>query len=103
MGLRPSYVPHPPDPVAMLERCDAALLIGDAALKVRLDEYETWILRKSGWNGSRSLLCVLSGPAGPDARLPEDLISIFQEAKEWGLRRRDGNCIRVFARSSIFQ
>jgi chorismate dehydratase len=32
MELRPEYVPHPPDPAAMLGRCDAALVIGDPAL-----------------------------------------------------------------------
>jgi len=32
LGIDPVFVPMPPDPVKMLNRCDAALLIGDAAL-----------------------------------------------------------------------
>src|SRR4029077_13848723 len=31
-GLDPEFVPMAPDPVAMLKRCDAALIIGDPAL-----------------------------------------------------------------------
>ena len=31
-GIEPEFVPMPPEPTAMLERCDAALLIGDPAL-----------------------------------------------------------------------
>jgi chorismate dehydratase len=31
-GLDPRFHPMPPDPIAMLRQCDAALLIGDAAL-----------------------------------------------------------------------
>jgi predicted solute-binding protein len=33
-GTRPEIIPHPPDLRPMLEQCDAALLIGDAALAV---------------------------------------------------------------------
>jgi chorismate dehydratase len=32
LGLQPEFVPMAPDPTAMLTRCDAALIIGDAAL-----------------------------------------------------------------------
>src|SRR4051794_20790333 len=31
-GIDPEFIPMPPDPRAMLERCDAALIIGDPAL-----------------------------------------------------------------------
>src|SRR5207249_8791191 len=31
-GIEPDFQPMPPDPEAMLHRCDAALLIGDPAL-----------------------------------------------------------------------
>jgi chorismate dehydratase len=33
-GARPEILPMPPDPTSMLGRCEAALLIGDAALRV---------------------------------------------------------------------
>lgn len=32
LGIDPEFIPMPPRPVAMLRQCDAALLIGDAAL-----------------------------------------------------------------------
>ena len=66
MGLRPSSCAHPPDPVAMLERCDAALLIGDPALKVRLHEYETLDLAEMwvGWQQKPFVCCSLGLPGG---------------------------------------
>lgn len=48
-GIEPDLVPHPPDLDAMLARCDAALLIGDAALRLQPEELEivdlaeTWV------------------------------------------------------------
>jgi chorismate dehydratase len=89
MGLRPQYVPHPPDPFAMLKRCDTALLIGDSALKVNLDDYETMDLAESWveWQ-KKPFVCALWA-CRTGVGLPADLISIFQEAKDWGLRRRD--------------
>jgi chorismate dehydratase len=89
MGLRPLYVPHLPDPVAMLERCDSALLIGDSALKVLLHEYETLDLAEAWVEWQRKPFVCALWACRTDARLPADLISIFQEAKDWGLRRRD--------------
>ena len=64
MGIHADFVPCPPDLDLMLSRCDAALLIGDAALKVPL-----WACR-------------------PDIAIPPDLNSLFLEAKDWGLKRR---------------
>ena len=51
-GIQPSFEPHGPDLDAMLERCDAALLIGDNALfddrqragVQRLDLGEAWTM-----------------------------------------------------------
>jgi len=40
LGIRPEFVPHAPDLDAMLKKCDAALLIGDAALAVDLEDYD---------------------------------------------------------------
>jgi predicted solute-binding protein len=39
-GLRPRYIHHAPNLPAMMESCDAALLIGDAALQVAEGDYE---------------------------------------------------------------
>ncbi len=98
MGLRPVFVPHPPDPVAMLKVCDAALLIGDTALKVHPEDYETIDLTETWveWQ-QRPFVCAVWA-CRTKARLPENLVSIFQEAKEWGLQRRD-EIASVFSRS----
>jgi len=98
MGLRPSYLPQAPDPVAMLERCDAALLIGDAALKVQLADYDTLDLTQTWveWQ-QKPFVCALWA-CRTEALLPGDMSSIFQEAKDWGLKRRD-EIASVFSRS----
>jgi chorismate dehydratase len=98
MGLNPSFVPHPPDPVAMLKVCDAALLIGDAALKVNIEDYETVDLTEAWveWQ-QRPFVCALWA-CRSDVQLPEDLIQVFQEAKRWGLTQR-ADIASVFAAS----
>ena len=88
MGLNPSYLPHPPDPVAMLKKCDAALLIGDAALKVQLEDYETTDLTEAWVEWQRTPFVCAVWACRSDAGLPEDLTSVFQEAKTWGLTQR---------------
>jgi chorismate dehydratase len=89
MGIRPEFISYPPDVTSMLDHCDAALLIGDAALKIRLEEYETIDLAEKWvqWQQNPFVFAFWACRAG--ARLPADLISVFQEAKRWGLERRD--------------
>jgi chorismate dehydratase len=89
LGLQPEYVPHAPDPQAMLRKCDAALLIGDPALKIRPEEYETTDLAETWvqWQ-KRPFVCALWA-CRSDAKLPDDLESVFLEAKNWGLNRVD--------------
>lgn len=73
----------------MLEICDAALLIGDAALRFSprdfdiLDLAEAWI----EWQ-RRPFVFALWACREGDARLGEKLIADFLEAKEWGLAAR---------------
>jgi len=89
MGIHPRYVTHPPDLAAMLKQCDAALLIGDPALRVQPEEYETLDLAGEwfAWQ-KRPFVCAFWA-ARTDAQLPSDLASIFLEAKEWGLKKRE--------------
>jgi len=98
MGIRPEFFPHPPDPEAMLNRCDAALLIGDPALRLRLEDYDTTDLAEKWveWQ-ERPFVCAFWA-CRADAQLPGDLNSVFQEAKDWGLRRRD-EIASVFSKS----
>jgi len=98
MGLQPDYLPHAPDPQAMLQKCTSALLIGDPALKVRLEDYETTDLAETWvqWQ-KKPFVCALWACRN-DAKLPDDLESIFLEAKIWGLGRLD-EIASVFSKS----
>ena len=89
MGMHPEFFPHPPDPEAMLNRHDAALLIGDPALRIRLEDYDTIDLAEEwvGWQ-KKPFVCAFWA-CRTDVHLPGDLNSVFLEAKEWGLKRRD--------------
>lgn len=88
MGLQPSFVPQAPDVAAMLRRCDAAVIIGDKALKVSPEEYrmtdlaEAWIQ----WQGLPFVFALWA--CRSDRGLPSDVPAVFQEAKEYGLRCR---------------
>jgi chorismate dehydratase len=88
MGIRPEFVSCPPDLDSMLERCDAALLIGDAALKVLLEEYEAVDLAGEWVQWQRKPFVCAFWACRTDASLPADLSSLFLEAKGWGLERR---------------
>jgi chorismate dehydratase len=88
MGIQPEFVPHPPDLEKMLERCDAALLIGDAALQVNPDDYDTIDLVEE-WNRwqKKPFVCAVWA-CRKDVVFPGGgIVEIFQEAKEWGLQR----------------
>jgi len=86
-GLRPEFVPHPPDHEKMLDRCDAALLIGDAALQVNPDDYDTVDLVEA-WNRwqKKPFVCAVWA-CRKGVAFPPGLVETFQAAKEWGLQR----------------
>jgi chorismate dehydratase len=88
MGIQPEYVSCPPDLDRMLECCDAALLIGDPALKVNLEDYDTTDLAEEWvqWQ-QKPFVCALWA-CRKDASLPPDLNGIFLEAKNLGLKHR---------------
>ncbi len=88
IGIDPEFVPHPPDVEAMLQRCDAALLIGDTALRVRLDEFDTMDLAEAWVQWQRKPFVFAFWACRPNFAFPQDLDAIFQEAKDWGLRAR---------------
>jgi chorismate dehydratase len=88
MKLDPEYVPQSPDLQRMLDDCDAALIIGDAALRVPLDEYDVVDLAEA-WIDWQGLPFVFAFWA---CRLPREessgLAAMLHEAKEWGVSRR---------------
>lgn len=94
LGREPEYVRRAPDPGAMLSECDAALLIGDTAL--RFDEtaapghsgLRRWDLAEA-WRESTGLPFVFAFWAGrPGAAAPEH-VHTLQAAARAGLAARD--------------
>jgi chorismate dehydratase len=88
LGIRPVYIPHAPNLDLMLQRCDAALLIGDAALKVHLEDYVTMDLAGEWVHWQQKPFVCAFWACRSDFSIPDDLTVIFQEAKTWGLARR---------------
>jgi chorismate dehydratase len=98
MELRPEYVPHPPDPAAMLGQCDAALVIGDPALQIRLEDYDTMDLAGEWVRWQQKPFVCAFWACKSGAPFPADLNSIFRAAGDWGLQRRD-EIAAVYAKS----
>jgi chorismate dehydratase len=88
MGIRPEYISCPPDLDRMLERCDAALLIGDPALKVSLADFDATDLAEEWVEWQQKPFVCAFWACRKDASLPPDLNGIFLEAKNWGLKHR---------------
>jgi len=89
-GLDPEFIPMAPDATAMLERCDAALIIGDPALFL---DPETESVQKidlgEEWTAMTGLPFVWAFWAGrPGALLPERLAEL-QEARNAGVAASD--------------
>lgn len=89
LNLVPEFVPHGPDLPRMLETCDAALLIGDSALCLPADRYEVVDLAEAwvGWQGRPFVFALWACRAG--IAETDGLVSVFQEAKAWGLGMRN--------------
>jgi chorismate dehydratase len=85
--LDPEFVPHAPDPDAMLEECDSALIIGDAALRCNSDRYEMLDLA-AAWREWQGLPFVFAFWAcRPKSAAEPGIIEIFQAARDWGIAR----------------
>jgi chorismate dehydratase len=88
MGIQPEFVPHSPDLDSMLKRCDAALLIGDAALGVNLEDYHSVDLGKMWFEWQKKPFVFAFWACRSDVSVSDDLVETFQLAKEWGLKKR---------------
>jgi chorismate dehydratase len=87
-GIHPEYLHERPDPERMLSEADAALLIGDPALKVERDKYQVIDLAAE-WNALTGLpfvFAVWAVRAGVD--LP-DLSFYFKSSLRYGLSSID--------------
>ena len=87
-GIHPEYLHERPDPERMLSEADAALLIGDPALKVERDKYQVIDLAAE-WNALTGLpfvFAVWAVRSGVD--LP-DLSFYFKSSLRYGLSSVD--------------
>jgi chorismate dehydratase len=87
MGIHPEFVPHEPDAARMLKKCDAALIIGDAALRCSAEEYDITDLG-AAWRDWQSRPFVFAIWACRESALAvDDLSGVFRAARDWGLSR----------------
>jgi chorismate dehydratase len=111
-GIAPEFVDAPPDPTSMLADADAALLIGDPALRVRLKVDALAAKQPSGagccggdaseqpvpgvdvlfvydvaeqWRKMTGKPCVLAVWAGRREVVTPELVADFQASREYGL------------------
>jgi predicted solute-binding protein len=89
-GVKPRVFPHPADLGTMLEQADAALLIGDAALRVdpATIEFETLDLGAE-WVAMTGLPMVFAVWAGRKQVIHEPYGRIFLESCRYGLAHMD--------------
>jgi chorismate dehydratase len=97
MGLSPRYVHHSPDIDEMMRECDAALLIGDAALKVGLGDFEIMDLARAWVEWQQRPFVFAVWACRGDVPMPDDVAATFQDARAWGLSRRE-DIVGAFAR-----
>jgi chorismate dehydratase len=90
LGIDAELVPMPPRPAEMLRYCDAALLIGDAAL---FFDHEAAGLRKidlgEEWTGMTKLPFVWAFWAGRAAVLDRDRVARLVQARDAGVAATD--------------
>ncbi|HSW48922.1 MAG TPA: MqnA/MqnD/SBP family protein, partial [Bryobacteraceae bacterium] len=98
-NTRPQLVPFRPDLGAMLEAADAALIIGDPALRVALDPSPYQILDLgSEWTADTGLPMVFAVWGARKECFTPDLARPFLESCRYGLARMD-DIVREESRS----
>src|SRR4029077_19077958 len=87
-GVDPESIPHPPDLDAMLRIADAALIIGDPALRVDPASLP-WHVYDLGaeWVEMTGLPMVFAVWAGRKGAVTPELVVEFQESCRYGLTR----------------
>ncbi|MFB3827279.1 MAG: menaquinone biosynthetic enzyme MqnA/MqnD family protein [Bryobacteraceae bacterium] len=86
-GARPRFVSHAPDVPGMLRVADAALIIGDPALRVdpAALPWRTYDLGVE-WLKLTGLPMVFAVWAGAPARITPDVVRAFQDSCEFGMK-----------------
>jgi chorismate dehydratase len=88
MGLRPDYLPAAPDLTEMLHKCDAAVIIGDKALRVSPEDYRVTDLAQEWIRWQQKPFVFAFWACRSDWQPPDDLNNVFEEAKSFGLAAR---------------
>jgi chorismate dehydratase len=90
MGIDPEFIPMPPRPRDMLQRCDAALIIGDAAL---FFDHETLGIAKvdlgERWTQMTGLPFVWAFWAGRPGVLSDEHVRQLLQARDEGVAAAD--------------
>ncbi|MGH9342381.1 MAG: menaquinone biosynthetic enzyme MqnA/MqnD family protein [Terriglobia bacterium] len=87
-GLRPQMIPANPDPAAMLQTADAALLIGDPALVYQPGSLRVYDLAAE-WKKFTGLPFVFALWAGPKSAGLARFAADFQQSRDYGLAHAD--------------
>ena len=89
-GCRPQFIPMKPELEEMLAVCDAALIIGDPALRIEPDglPYQTLDLGAEwvAWSGLPMVFAVWAGKSG---HLTADVARAFADSCDWGRNHMD--------------
>lgn len=87
-GAEPELIPHSPDLDAMLRVADAALIIGDPALRIEpaLLPYHVYDLGHE-WVEMTGLPFVFAVWAGPSGVITPDVVEAFQQSCRYGRER----------------
>lgn len=99
-GVCPTYLHHRPDLPAMLESCDAGLIIGDLKLFDLLPEVTVYDLGQ-GWQDLTRLPFVYAAWAAREDRVSTELAEALQTAKVWGVARREALATQWAERMSL--
>ncbi|CCW34174.1 predicted periplasmic solute-binding protein [Chthonomonas calidirosea] len=92
-GVHPSFAPHAPDLRTMLVQYDAALIIGDLRLFELLPDTFVYDLG-SGWLELTGLPFVYACWIAPQKRVSAQMLSLLQQAKNWGIQHLDQLAIK---------
>ena len=91
-GQAPEFVPAEPQLESMLARCDAALLIGDPALRVDRSRYQTWDLAEEWqqWTGKPFVFAfwAVRWVALGETRPGLDVAATFQSSRDHGVESK---------------
>lgn len=89
LGRTPLYYERPPDLDEMLRRFDAALIIGDAALKLSADDYKVTDLARAWVEWQHRPFVFAFWACRPTLSFPGNIVELFHRARDWGLQRRE--------------